>query len=178
MIILLNLNFRQQRNCRSSRPEVFLVKDVLKICRKFTGEHPCRSVISERCFATLLKSQFGMGVLLQICRIFSEHLFLTTPLDGFFWNSVKLWNSPSSETPPMAKQHDKQGSFWLDWLQSCWRNIHREFIWKVFILKHLFRKKAHSVNLLKKYCVTCVFLRMVKIFLGYLICTILANTWF
>ena len=31
---------------RSSHPEVFLVKDVLKICSKFTGEHPCQSVIS------------------------------------------------------------------------------------------------------------------------------------
>ena len=31
---------------RSSHPEVFLERDVLKICSKFTGEHPCRSVIS------------------------------------------------------------------------------------------------------------------------------------
>ena len=30
----------------SSRPEVFLRKVVLKICSKFTGEHPCRSTIS------------------------------------------------------------------------------------------------------------------------------------
>ena len=34
-------------NCRSSHPDVFfLKKDVLKICSKFTGEHPCRYVIS------------------------------------------------------------------------------------------------------------------------------------
>ena len=32
--------------CRSSRPEVFLVQGVLKICRKSTGEDPCRSAIS------------------------------------------------------------------------------------------------------------------------------------
>ena len=31
---------------RSSHPEVFLGKGVLKICSKFTGEHPCRSAIS------------------------------------------------------------------------------------------------------------------------------------
>ena len=31
---------------RSSHPEVSLERDVLKICSKFTGEHPCRSVIS------------------------------------------------------------------------------------------------------------------------------------
>ena len=52
---------------------MFLGKVVLKICSKGTGEHPCRSV-------TLLKLQFGMGVLLYICCIISEHLFLKTPL--------------------------------------------------------------------------------------------------
>ena len=31
---------------RSSPSEMFLGKGVLKICRKFTGEHPCRSAIS------------------------------------------------------------------------------------------------------------------------------------
>ena len=31
---------------KSSHPEVFLGKGILKICGKFTGEHPCRSVIS------------------------------------------------------------------------------------------------------------------------------------
>ena len=31
---------------RSSHPEVFLGKIILKMCTKFTGEHPCRSVIS------------------------------------------------------------------------------------------------------------------------------------
>ena len=50
---------------RSSHPEVFLRKGVLKICSKFTEEHPCRSMISKKGYkATLLKSHFGMGVLL------------------------------------------------------------------------------------------------------------------
>ena len=36
----------KQYNCiRSSPPEVFLRKTVLKICNKFTGERPCRSAI-------------------------------------------------------------------------------------------------------------------------------------
>ena len=30
---------------RSSHPELFLFKGILKICCKFTGEHPCRSLI-------------------------------------------------------------------------------------------------------------------------------------
>ena len=33
---------------RSSRPEVFLGKGVLKIYSKFTGEHLCRSAISKK----------------------------------------------------------------------------------------------------------------------------------
>ena len=40
-------------NERSSRPEVFFRKGVLKICSKFTGEHACRSVISIKLFITL-----------------------------------------------------------------------------------------------------------------------------
>ena len=31
---------------RSSLPEMFLGKVILKICSKSTGEHPCQSVIS------------------------------------------------------------------------------------------------------------------------------------
>ena len=43
------LGYFQIRNkvtLRSSRPEVFFRKGVLKICSKFTGEHSCRSVNS------------------------------------------------------------------------------------------------------------------------------------
>ena len=31
---------------RNSHPDVFLRKSVMKICSKFTGEHPCRNVFS------------------------------------------------------------------------------------------------------------------------------------
>ena len=37
---------------------------------------------NKSCFATLLKPHFGMSVLLYICCIFSERLFLKTPLGG------------------------------------------------------------------------------------------------
>ena len=40
--------------------------------------------IYRSCFATLLKSHFRMVVLLQICCIFSERLFLKTPLGSCF----------------------------------------------------------------------------------------------
>ena len=45
MAFLISFNVRVVRE-RSSHPEVFLEKGVLKICSKFTGEHSCRSVIS------------------------------------------------------------------------------------------------------------------------------------
>ena len=40
---------------RSSHPDVFLRKGVLKICRKFTGEHPCRSAISIKLQSNLVE---------------------------------------------------------------------------------------------------------------------------
>ena len=64
---------------RSSRPELFLEKSVLKICSKFTGEHPCRSAIS-----IIIEVALRHGCSLVNLKIFSEHLFLGTPLDGYF----------------------------------------------------------------------------------------------
>ena len=42
---LINITEKYSITNRSSRPEVFLGKGILKICSKFTGEHSCRSVI-------------------------------------------------------------------------------------------------------------------------------------
>ena len=43
---------------RSSRPEVFLRKGVLKLCSKFTGKHPCRSVMSIKLFCKFRNGAF------------------------------------------------------------------------------------------------------------------------
>ena len=66
---------------RSSLSEVFLGKGVLKICSKFTGEHPCRSAISVK-----LHCNFIEIALRHWCSPvnFLEHLFLRTPLEGCF----------------------------------------------------------------------------------------------
>ena len=40
---------------RSSQPEVFLGKYVLKICSKFTGEHPCKSAISVKLLCNFIE---------------------------------------------------------------------------------------------------------------------------
>ena len=46
MLLKPDVFFLLGTNSRSIHPEVSLVKDVLKICSKFTGECPCQSVIS------------------------------------------------------------------------------------------------------------------------------------
>ena len=59
-----NWSYFKQRTFRSSPSEKFFRKSFLKICRKFTGEHPC---------------------------IFSEHLFIRTPLEGCFLLSIHCY---------------------------------------------------------------------------------------
>ena len=70
---------------RSSGPQVFLRKGVLKICNKYTGEHPCRSVIWIKLLCNFIEIPLSMGVFLWIYCVFSEHLFLGTLLGGCFW---------------------------------------------------------------------------------------------
>ena len=57
---------------RSSRSEVFLGKDVLKICSRFTGEHPCWSVISIKLLCNFIEIALRRGcspvTILQIFR--------------------------------------------------------------------------------------------------------------
>ena len=61
------------------------------------------------CFATLLKSHFGMGILLKICCIFSEHFFLRRPLSGCFWIQCQMLNNdfyvPSFEAFRIVVNH-------------------------------------------------------------------------
>ena len=59
---------------RSRHPEVFLLEGVLKLCSKFTGEHPCRSVISIN-----LQSNFIEIILRHGCSLVNLlHIFRTT----------------------------------------------------------------------------------------------------
>ena len=74
---------------RNNHPEVFLEKFVLKICSKFTGEHPCQSAISMR-----LRSNWIEITLRNVCSpVYLLHIFRTPFLkntcDGCFWNSDK-----------------------------------------------------------------------------------------
>ena len=71
---------------RSSRPKLFLKKDVLKISSKFTGEHPCQSAILIKLQSSFIESNFDLGVLLYVCCIFSEQFFLK-----HFWRAASLF---------------------------------------------------------------------------------------
>ena len=46
---------------RSSPLEVFLGKSILKICSRFTGEHPCRSMISIKLFCNFIEITIQHG---------------------------------------------------------------------------------------------------------------------
>ena len=67
-------------NSRSSHPEVFLEKGVLKICSKFTGEHSCRIWNHTSAWVFSCKfAAFFQNTLLFINKFFS-------------WNQSKLEN--------------------------------------------------------------------------------------
>ena len=46
---------------RSSHSEIFFRKAVLKICSKFTGEHPCRNAISIKLQSNVIQIAFRHG---------------------------------------------------------------------------------------------------------------------
>ena len=52
------------KRSRNSLPEVFCKKGVLKICSTYTGEHPCRGVISIKLLCNFIEITLWHGVLL------------------------------------------------------------------------------------------------------------------
>ena len=84
-----NQKIRRTHN-RSSHPQVFIGKGILKICSKFTGEPPCQSVISIR-----LQSNFIEVTLWHGCSpVTLLHIFRTPFLKNT--SGQLLWhNYPS-----------------------------------------------------------------------------------
>ena len=58
---MIRLFFLQCLTNRISPPDVFLLKGVLKICSKFTGEHPCRSVFSIKLQSNFIENTLRHG---------------------------------------------------------------------------------------------------------------------
>ena len=71
---------------RTSHPDVFLRKDVLKKCSKFTGEHPCRNVISIKLLSNFIEIALWRG-----CSPVNLLHILRRP---FPKNTSDLWFSP------------------------------------------------------------------------------------
>ena len=72
---------------RSSHSEVFLGKGVLKICNKFTGEHPCRSVISIKMQSNFIEITFRY----RCSPVHLLHIFRTSLLKNTSgWLLLKL----------------------------------------------------------------------------------------
>ena len=73
---------------------MFLTKDVLKICSKFTGQHPCRSVISIKLLCNFIEITLRHGC-------FPVHLLYIFRTPFFKNTSVRLLlNRDSSEHNP------------------------------------------------------------------------------
>ena len=119
---------------RSSRPEMFCEKGVLKICSKFTGEHPCRSAISIKLLCNFIEIALWHGCspvnLPHIFRIlfprnssgglllFVDWWWLKWPKG--FWQSEKLswftpheWLQVNILVVKSCKKGEKRKKVWL-----------------------------------------------------------------
>ena len=75
LLVISNQNF----SCRSSHPDVFLEKGVLKICSKFTGEHPCQRVISIKLLCNFVEITLRHGFSpVYLLHIFRAHFLRNT----------------------------------------------------------------------------------------------------
>ena len=90
---MLFSRFDVLRIFRSSRLELFSRRCVLKICSKFTGEHPCRSSISIRLLCNFIEVTHRHGC----CPVNLQHIFRTPLLKNTsgrlllnFWGSINI----------------------------------------------------------------------------------------
>ena len=90
-VLHFNVNLQEYSrylyNYRSSRSEVFLGKDVLKLCSKLTGEQPCRSVILVKLFCSFVEITLRHGCLpIDLLHIFR----IAFPKNTYRWLLVQL----------------------------------------------------------------------------------------
>ena len=71
---------------------MFLEKAVLKRCSKFTGEHPCRSVISIKLQSNFIESTLWHGCCpVNLLHIFRRTAFSKNTSGGLLLESVAAW---------------------------------------------------------------------------------------
>ena len=88
----LSMKWENIRTCRSSRPEVFCKKGVLRNLAKFTGKHLCQSLFFKKVAGlrpeTLLKKRLWHGCFpVNFVELLRTPFFKRTPLDDCFWKS-------------------------------------------------------------------------------------------
>ena len=83
-------------HCRNSRPEVFLRKGVLKICSKFSREHPCRIVISVKLQRSFIEIALRHGCSpVHLLHIFRTPFPKSTP--GRLFLTLLVWYVHAAE---------------------------------------------------------------------------------
>ena len=85
-------------------------KGVLNIYSIFTGEHPFQSV----------KSHFDMRVPLLICCIFSEHLSLGTPPEGWVCSLNLTQSTQDVSWTYIRRSEDVLDVFWTSYVRSIY----------------------------------------------------------
>ena len=123
-------------SCRSSLPNVFLGKGILKICNKFT-EYPCRSVISIKLQSNVIEIALRHGC--PPVNLLWKWGVKETP-STFFLQSCDSWMSVK-ENPDRKKR--------ISTLREKCPN--KEFFWSVFFRTRaeygdLFRKSPYSAR--------------------------------
>ena len=92
------------------------------------------------CFATLLELHFGMSVLLWICCIFSEHLFLRIPLGGCFWIIIlavfkhERYNYVLAVLWPKSRKRNFKSKSKLLFFLPSFKDLRMKNFWKNLIL--------------------------------------------
>ena len=83
-------------------------------------------MIYKTCFSTILKAHFDISVLLQICYIFSEQLFLKIPLNGCFCFRCFCITASFEKTiflpswmSRVIQLSSSKLSFWNSWFLIC-----------------------------------------------------------
>ena len=103
---------------KSSHPKVFLGKGVLKKCNKFTGEHPCRSVISIKLLCSFIEITFRHGCSpADFLHIFRTSFPKNTPVrlvleDGDVNDGESLLNNDGNNCAGKVKDDSDDVMFW------------------------------------------------------------------
>ena len=100
---------------RSSRPEVFLRKGVLKICSKVTGEHTCQKVTSIMLLCNFIEIAFQHG-----CPIVNLlHIFWLPFPENTCWWLLLYWNRISERVFSRKFTEYFQKNFSWEHLWGC-----------------------------------------------------------